>query len=76
LKKKRSKNKKDIEQVEVETQTSDTGGQPLRRSRRIAAGVNPPECYAHASFVERGQWKEDTAKEAIKAKIKSNCSRN
>jgi hypothetical protein len=47
----------------------ESGGQP-RRSARIASGVKPPERYVPASFVKKDRWKEDAAKEVIKAEIK------
>ncbi len=47
----------------------DTSGQAVRRSARIAAGVQPPERYVHASFVEKSRWVEGKAKDAIRAEV-------
>jgi hypothetical protein len=57
------------EKIQEEQKSPETGGPPVRRSERIAAGVQPPERYAHASFVGKERWLEDKAKEAIKGEI-------
>jgi hypothetical protein len=53
----------------------DTGGQAPCRSARIAAGVQPPERFIHASFVERNKWTKDREKMQSGLKL-SNCSKN
>jgi hypothetical protein len=56
-------------QVEEEQKSPETGGQPVCRSERIAAGIQLPERYAYASFVGKERWLEDKAKEAIKGEV-------
>jgi hypothetical protein len=56
--------------AEEVTQDQETSGPTTRRSARIAAGVNPPERFIHTSFVDKTRWKEETAKEAIRAEVK------
>jgi hypothetical protein len=44
-----------VDSAEGATQDPETGGQPVRWSARIATGVQPPECFVHASFVNRSR---------------------
>jgi hypothetical protein len=53
------------EEQENNSRVLDTGGLASRRSARIAAGINPPERFVHASFIEKSRWQEEAAQKAI-----------